>query len=495
MSSSIFQFLFVLWLALSIIIGIIATRRTKELEDYLVAGRNIGPFLYGISMIATALTPAVFVGFAGQLYAFGNSIVYWMILPLGIAFSLSLCVFAPKIRRFGKFTVPDYLASRYDSNVVRVIAAIIIAIFGILYAVQITMGTSVIVSTLFGWSWALSCIVVTAVCFVFTYLSGLVGIIWNSVQFTLVFVLGTLAVAPFVLSKAGSLSTIATNIEANFPGFFSLFGHNPLAVTLPVALSWALIMLTGNSIFNPAALSRHYVVRSEKVPVRASLIAGLAMVAVYIPCFLTFYGGISLYPTLKDPESLYIVLSMKDAPVWAGSIALFGIVASGLSTIGVDYMLTSTSLVNDIYVNIFHRDAPKNKQLTLTRVGIIIAAVIALLISIPRPTMVIQMLLIAASFSLVFAAPITLGIWWKRATKEGAIAGMVAGLIGIVITQVWKMLAPKTFNHWFEPAIVGLILSVGLFVIVSLLTKPTPKQIEVYEQLRTKSREELKTER
>jgi SSS family solute:Na+ symporter len=318
----IVQVLFVLWLVLSVVIGILATRRTKSYEDYLVAGRNIGPFLYGVSMIATAMTPAVFVGFAGQLYAFGNSIVYWMILPLGIAFSLSLCVFAPKIRRFGKFTVSDYLAARYDSNTIRVLSSIIIIIFGILYSVQITMGTAVIVANVFGWSWTVSCIVVTLVSFLFTFLSGLVGIIWNSVQFTIVFAVGTLAVVPFVLSKAGSLPTIVTNIEASLPGFFSLFGHNPKVVILPVAISWAITMLTGNSIFNPAALSRHYVARNEKVPVRASLIAGLSMVAVYIPCFLTLYGGISLYPTLKDPESLYIMLCLKDVPVWAGSIAL-----------------------------------------------------------------------------------------------------------------------------------------------------------------------------
>lgn len=481
------QITFILWIVISIVIGYFASRRTKKIEQFWVTERNITPAIYGISIVSTALTPVVFVGLAGLMGNYGYGAIYWICIPQLIAFAIMLCIIAPKMRRVNKaVSVSDFLADRYDSDQIRTLTAILVMIFGILYATQIVMGTSVVVTYLFDIPWIASCVVVTIGALVYTVLGGMLGIIWNSVQQWIVFFLGSFIMMPAILSKAGGLQNIVKTISTTKPGFFSLFGPNPQLLTLPVILGFLVTFIFGNVLFNPATLTRHFVTKNEKTPVRASYIVTGSIAFIWVFVILIFLGGMVLYPNPEDLESLFVLLAKNEVAAWSGAIALFGIVATGLSTIGVDYMLFSQSVVNDILVKTYHRDLTSEKQTQLARIWLVIGAVIALVISMFRPALVMIVLQTAAEFSMVFTGPVIGAFWWKRATREATFWSMLVGAIMVVCSHVWQIVSPNTYSPWFGPGLTGFWVSGLLFIIISLVTKPTSHQLEVYEEWRTK---------
>lgn len=175
------------WLGYVIVFGIVALfmaiaiyNRATEAEEFYVAGRRIPAFWNGMAVAADWMSAASFISMAGALYALGYDGLAYIMGWTGGYVLLALLI-APYLRKFGKFTVPDFIAERYESNFARLVALIIAIIISFTYMVGQVAGVGIIMGRLFGVPFEIGIAIGMIVIIATTVLGGMKSITWTQV--------------------------------------------------------------------------------------------------------------------------------------------------------------------------------------------------------------------------------------------------------------------------------------------------------------------------
>ena len=518
-SNTVIGYLFVVFtIGVYALIGIMS--RTMQVSEYYVAGRKVPAFYNGMATGADWMSAASFIGMAGTLYALGYDGLAYILGWTG-GYVLVATLIAPYLRKFGCYTVPDFLAFRFGGNAARMMGIIVLLSCSFTYVVAQIVGTGLIGARLLGMNFEIAVFVGLVGILVCSMLGGMRAVTWTQVAQYIVLIVAYLV--PVVILSAQQFSlplpqltygqvlqeiaareqsmvaqglATAAQIKPHVQPFLNLSPLNYFGLILCLMVGTASL---------PHVLMRYFTtpsVREARISVAWSLLfifilyftapayAAFAKNEVFnnvigqtllsLPSWVYSYGNVGLVKVCGvDATTLEAIrAACAKAVNFTGDMATFthqlrfadlridndaivistpeiaglpyvvaGLVAAGglaaaLSTADGLLLAIANALSHDIYYKMIDQQAATARRLVVARVLLVLVALIAAYTASKRPADIVAM--VAWAFSLaaggLFPA-LVLGIWWKRTTSAGAVAGMFAGfgitLLYLVVSRYY----------------------------------------------------------
>jgi cation/acetate symporter len=516
-------------------IGILS--RTMEISEYYVAGRVVPPVFNGMATGADWMSAASFISMAGGLYLAGYGGLGYVLGWTG-GYVLVAVLLAPYLRKFGQFTVPDFLGVRYEGNTARMCGVIVLFSASFTYIVAQTFGIGIITSRFLGIPFEVAIFVGLLGILVCSMLGGMRAVTWTQVAQYIILIIAYLIPVVWlsVTAYGNPIPELAYGqVLDQIAEYEKKLGiakpHVAAFVDAKGQFSWTefhnfwalvLCLMVGTASL-PHILMRYFTtpnVRDARTSVAWSIFfifllyftapayAAFAKLEVYqnvmgaqisqLPAWVQNWSQVGGLLTIKDANSDgiiqfgefiinqdIIVLSMPEIAglpyVISGLVAAGGL-AAALSTADGLLLAIANALSHDVYYKMINPQASTAKRLIVARILLVGVAIIAAAVAGTRPAGIIQM--VAWAFSLAAAglfAPLVLGIWWKRTTSTGAIVGMLSGfgicLFYLVGTRYFDM--PLWFGiRNISSALFGLPVAFVVTWVVSLMTAPPSKEMQ-----------------
>jgi len=440
---------------------------TRTEEDFLAAGRSIGPWVGGAVLAATQISAGTFVGTLGRNYLTGVSWV-WIWFGVWAGWLTSAIFVAPKLRRFGALTVADYVGKRFASEGARTLAAALIIVTYTIYLTAQFQAIGEIGSAIFGISPLVSMTALLASTAFYTGLGGVRSSSYIEFVQTIIMVTSLLLAVPVVVSHAGGLTALGEYVGSLEPRMTGWWFKGPEIVAFSLAFGLAIAAA-------PYEMTRYYSMR-DVATVRYAI--GISMVAQALigSCVMILGIGMrGLFPFLPSPDQASSVLASTVMSPLLGSLFLIVMVSAIMSNVNSILLVTGGAFAHDLYKRLINPDASERRLIWVNRVSIVVLGVVPFWFASMKladvQAIVVQQAKFIASF---FFVPVVLGLNWRRGTKEGALWSMVAGFFGCV---VWTLTFQRTFAiHRIDAVEVGVAFSAITFVAVSRATQPTPAE-------------------
>ena len=434
---------FGLYILLMLVIGFITVRHMRSLDDFVLGGRRLCPWVAAISERASGESAWFLLGLPGAAYAVGFH-EFWSVIGIGFGIFFSWSLIALGLRRIsgetGALTIPDFLDARFPrgGHSLRALATVIILFFYTSYVGAQLVGAGKILNATFGLDPAHGMILGAAVVVLYTVMGGFLAVAWTDLFQGLLMaaVAVTLPLLGFLQLGADGFTAA---LSAKGPEFLTMSaGQTGRAFVFGVmigGLSW------GFGYFGqPHLLTRYMAIRRPRDIRLGRLIAmSWVLVAYWGAAFIGLVAVGILGPDIADPDQVMPLLAKALVPAWLAGIMISGAIAAMMSTADSQIMVASSSLVEDVYVKIARRGKPAESPGRLVLLGRVAAALIAgfaLWLAFVNQDLIYDMVAYAwAGLGSSFGPVILLAIWWKRLTRGGVIAGMV---VGMVSTICWK---------------------------------------------------------
>ncbi len=242
-------------------------------------------------------------------------------------------------------------------------------------------------------------------------------------------------------------------------------------------LVWGFFQIGGA----PAAVTRFMIPEDDKTLKKALVYSITFQSFIYICAGLVAVAGGVLLPELEQPDLIVPTMVSELLPPLVGGIIVAAILGATMSTIDSTLLLAGSLAVENIYVKLTEREADRSRGLRVARLATLMIGGVALVVAIEPPAAILW--IVTMAFSLMassFTFPFLLGVWWPRATKQGAIAAMIGGFVACVFWYILGYLKYQSFNNWIGgiwPAIFGPAVSLVLMLVVSRLSAPPPAEI------------------
>jgi len=427
--------------------------KVKTTEGYWVAERNIGAVGNGMAIASDWMSAASFMGVAGLLYLKGFFGLGYIIGWTG-GYVLLLTLTASQLRRFGKYTIPEFLGDRYNSHGIRMITAVVTVIIAITYSTAQFKGIALISGWIFGMGYVGSVFFAAGIVLVYMLMSGQKGVTKNQQIQYVVLITGFLLPLFIIFAKFGS--------QIGTPGILPQIEYGTIisqSLTAGAgAHDWGIGYVTPwkNGTFYqffalaftlmvgtaglPHILVRFYTVTDEDVA-RKSVVYGLFFIGILYwssPAYAAL--GQFFNPGGGKAVADVIILS---APERAGLGLFFmgylasGALAAGLSTVAGLMVAGAAAIAHDWYATIFRPDSSEQEKLMAARIFTAVLVCSVIITALKPPALIAQIVAMAFAIagSAIFPA-IVLGVWYGKSNKYGAMAGMLVGLLGAVIAMI-----------------------------------------------------------
>ncbi len=490
--------LLVLFFAVMVGIGFYSRKHATNVDGFVLGGRSVGPWLTAFAYGTSYFSAVVFVGYAGQFgYKYGISATWIGIGNALIGSLLAWIVLGRRTRIMSKHlkakTMPDYFGKRFDSNALRVTAAVISFVFLIPYTASVYNGLSRLFEMAFDVPYTVCVVVMAALTCVYVILGGYMATAINDFVQGIVMLVGIVAVIASVLNGQGGfmqavfkLSEIPSDIPTSMGqqgAFASFFGPDPLNLLGVVILTslgtWGL----------PQMVSKFYAIRDEKAVKTGTVISTLFAIVVSGGCY--FLGG---FARLFDSDAIRNAQGgiVYDAiiPTMLNSLSdiLIGIVivlvlSASMSTLSSLVLTSSSTLTLDFLKGNIIKKMDEKKQLLIMRIFLVFFVVISVVIALDPPTFIAQLMGISwGALAGAFLAPFMYGLYWKGVTKSAVWASFICG-VGITVSNMFFHFIASPINAGAIAMVAGLIVVPVVSLITPKLSKDKVNEIfECYEE-------------
>ncbi len=477
--------MFVAYAALMLYIGFYFYRQNKNTEDYFLGGRSLGPVVSALSAGASDMSGWLLMGLPGALYASGL-IESYIAIGLSIGALLNWSFVAKRLRIYtsviaNSITIPDYFETRFDDDkhILRIVCAIVILIFFTFYVSSGLVGGAKLFEATFGIRYEYALTTGTLIIVTYTFLGGYKAVCWTDLLQGLL-MMGALIVVPAVmLYHLGGFGEAMAVIEEIKPNALSM-GEGIGALSIVSALAWGL-----GYFGQPHILVRFMSIRSTK-DIPAATFVGISWMVISLigACFIGLLGIAYVHKfelTLQDPEKIFIVMSQLLFNPWIAGILLSAILAAIMSTASSQLLVSSSTIAEDFYKRIFNKEASNKTVMNLGRIGVLLVALIAFVISTDKESSVLSIVAYAwAGFGASFGSVMLFSLFWSRMTRIGAILGMITGAVMVVL---WKNYLAELFNFPIYEIVPGFVAASVVIIIASLLTQVRPGTKAAYERM------------
>lgn len=466
-----------------LLIGTIAGRKVKNVDDYYVAGRRAPTILIVGSLVASFLSTGAFLGDTGEVY----SGILMPILIVGVmqgsGYLFGGSLFGRYIRRSEALTISEYYGKRFHSLRLQRLAGITTIVAVVAYMLSAIQGVGTLMNSLTGLDYS-TCVIIAWVSFaVFTIWSGSSGVLLTDTVMFLVFLLAAIVGIPFIVNKAGGWNP-AIQALANSetcPGIISAGGNlsylyktvgENITWAVSYGIVWALVIMV-----SPWQTSRYLMAKDEKTVLKSSVLSSMAVILITTLLYFSAAFVQKINPDLVPSQSM-IWAAMNLMPKLIGVVFLTGILAAGISSASTFLSLIGFSLTNDV---LQLKNNSVKKQLRYSRLGMIAASLLVLALAYFNPPQIFWIMyfggtVIASSWAVVSLA----SIWSKKISELGAFWGMLLGFLGCVVLKTISTVMHITLPVYLDPFWVGMVLS-AIGVVVGSLLRPRT-EIEKLEQ-------------
>ncbi|EJL9318892.1 sodium/proline symporter PutP [Campylobacter coli] len=477
--------MFVAYAALMLYIGFYFYRQNKNTEDYFLGGRSLGPVVSALSAGASDMSGWLLMGLPGALYASGL-IESYIAIGLSIGALLNWSFVAKRLRIYtsviaNSITIPDYFETRFDDDkhILRIVCAIVILIFFTFYVSSGLVGGAKLFEATFGIRYEYALTTGTLIIVAYTFLGGYKAVCWTDLLQGLL-MMGALIVVPAVmLYHLGGFGEAMAVIEEIKPNALSM-GEGIGALSIVSALAWGL-----GYFGQPHILVRFMSIRSTK-DIPAATFVGISWMVISLigACFIGLLGIAYVHKfelTLQDPEKIFIVMSQLLFNPWIAGILLSAILAAIMSTASSQLLVSSSTIAEDFYKRIFNKEASNKTVMNLGRIGVLLVALVAFVISTDKESSILSIVAYAwAGFGASFGSVMLFSLFWSRMTRIGAILGMITGAVMVVL---WKNYLAELFNFPIYEIVPGFVAASAVIIIASLLTQVRPGTKAAYERM------------
>ncbi|WKD60567.1 Sodium/pantothenate symporter [Corynebacterium ciconiae DSM 44920] len=482
------------YLLIMIGFGVWGKRRIATSSDYLVAGRNLGGILYTGTMAAVVLGGAAAVGGVGLGYQYGISGM-WLVISIGIGVGLLCTMFAPIIQRLRIFTVSQMLTLRYGSEITQASSVVMLA-YTLMIAATSTGAYAAVFAVLFGWDRWLAVLVGGSVVLIYATVGGMWSITLADMAQFILMTIGTFGLMlPISLHHAGGWEGLSQRLDAEF---FDIGGMG-LQSIITYFVVYTLGLLIGQDIWQ-----RVFTARTPRIAQIGGLSAGVYCILFGIVGAIIGMGAAVVLPGIEVRDDVYARVALDMLPVGLGGLALTAGVAAMMSTASGGLIAAATVMQSDVMpllrsiaagkrpnhlspIDIAHiadeaaaHTEVAEQDVEFNRRWVLGLGAVVMVIALVVPDVVAALTIAYDILVGGLLVPIVGGLMWKRGTGMGATSAMVAGSVGTMLTMGYlEITAEQRFDGIFanEPIYVGLVLSLVVFVGVSLAGAPTDRAV------------------
>ena len=480
--SAVLPLTIAVYLVAMLALGVAAYRFTDNFKDYILGGRQLGRWVTALSAGASDMSGWLMLGLPGAVYLYGLNQI-WIAIGLVAGALFNWRFIARRLRRYTEaagdaLTLPDYFENRFDdrSRVLRVASAFVILIFFTIYTSAGLVSGAILFEQVFGldYHWALAIGAVSILGY--TAIGGFLGVCWtDTVQGVMMF-FALLIVPAVAMSAMGGLA-LATGsaVDAGPAGVLDVF-HD---VSLVGAIS---LMAWGLGYFGqPHILARFMAIRDERSIPGAQLIGMTWMVLALYGAVATGLAGIGYFAAapLSNPETVFLALSQAlFSPAVAG-VLLAAVLAAVMSTVSSQLLVSSSVIAEDFWKRLFRPRAEAPELLKVGRGSVVLISAAAILLALDRDSTVLSLVAYAwAGFGAAFGPVVILSLFWGRMTRNGALAGMIAGAVTVI---VWKQLSGGIFDLY--EILPGFVAGMATIIAVSLAGRQPPAVVRAAHDL------------
>lgn len=521
MDLMILSIVFIIYFFVVGYVGYLAWKDTKNSEDYMVAGRDTHPYIMALSYGATFISTAAIVGFGGMAGKYGMGLLWLVFLNIFVGVFLAFVVFGKRTRKIGNnlnsLTFPEFLGKRFDSKFIQVFSGVVIFIGMPLYASVVLIGAARFMETVLMMDFNIALLTIVVIVSAYVIFGGIKGVMYtDTLQGTIMFV-GMLILLVFTYVKLGGVveaHTSLTNLAHLVPADVIAVGGTGWTTfpTLNSPLWWTLVstIILGVGVgvlAQPQLNVRYMTVESDRELNRAVLIGGIFILVLTATSYVVgslsnvyFYqtvGKISVDMVGGNIDRIIPLFIKTAMPEWFSYLFMLTLLAAAMSTLSSQFHVQGTSLGRDIYETL--KENNNKSSIPLTRFSILIAVILALILAFLLPGSIIAQgtALFFGICAAAFLAIYICALFWKRTTKEGAIAGLVSGTLTSIFwlffvyksTAVGLGICKFIFGKsmlintlpWYsiDPLIIAVPISFLFTIVVSLMTeKPEQEFID-----------------
>jgi len=472
-----------IFFGIMIAVGLYSRKHATNVNDFVLGGRTVGPWLTAFAYGTSYFSAVIFVGYAGQFgYKYGLSATWIGIGNAIIGSLLAWVILGRRTRVMTKHlsaaTMPDYFGKRYDSNALRIGASAIAFIFLIPYTASVYNGLSRLFGMAFNIPYAACVIAMAALTGVYVVLGGYMATAINDFIQGIIMLFGIVAVIVAVLNGQGGFYEAVmklSEIESDVPltmgqkgVFASFFGPdlpNLIGVVILTSLgTWGL----------PQMVHKFYAIKDEKSIKSGTIISTFFAIIVAGGCY--YLGG---YARLFDTPAIYaedgsiiydaIVPSMLSTlPDILVGVVIVLVLSASMSTLSSLVLTSSSTLTLDLIKDNVIKDMDEKKQLLCMRILLVFFIAISVIIAMDPPTFIAQLMGISwGALAGAFLAPFLYGLYWKGVTKASVWASFIVG-VGITVANMF-------FKFIASPINAGAIAMIAGLIVVPVVSWLTPK--------------------
>lgn len=476
-NNTIVGWTFVAYIGVMLLIGWIAYQRTQNLADYILGGRNLGPWTSALSASASDMSGWLLLGLPGAAYASGLS-AGWIAIGLLLGTWMNWLFMAPRLRVYSfkannSLTLPEFLEQRFrdKTNMLRVVSALFILLFFLFYTSSGLVAAGKLFETVFELDYKIAVILGTLAVMSYTMFGGFLAVSWTDLLQGLMMA-ATLAIVPlWAMGELGGVGATFNSISELNPNLLTWFsdaeGKALSIMGIISAVAWGL-----GYFGQPHILARFAAIKSHKHIPAARRIAviwsGLTLVCAML---IGLIGTVFIKGDLGDGETIFMLMvNALFHPLIAG-ILLAAILAAVMSTADSQLLVSSSALTEDFYRSLFRKEASQKELVRVGRFAVILIALAAMLLALSEDSSVLDLVSYAwAGFGGTFGPVLLLALFWKRSTALGAMAGIVVG--GVTVVS-WANMSGGIFDLY--EIVPGFILA-GIAMVVMSLLSPEPSE-------------------
>ncbi|WP_121741599.1 sodium:solute symporter family protein [Natronorubrum halophilum] len=461
------------YLLLALAVGLVAYRLTdRTAEDFYLASRTLGTVVLLFTTFATLLSAFTF--FAGPDIAYEQGPEWILVMGLmdGIIFAILWYVIGYKQwllgRQYSYVTLGEMLGDRFASRRLRGLVAGISLLYLFPYVMlqQVGAGTALEALTEGAVPYAVGAGLITAFMILYVVVAGMRGIAWTDTLQGAFMLVTTWIALLWVLAAVGGPGAATSALERETAGHLALGGG---LYTPQWMLSTAITIGFGVAMF-PQVNQRFFAAGSKTVLKRSFVLWPILCVLLFVPSFMLGAWAAGLEVAIPEGENVLPVILAEYTPVWFAALVIAGAMAAMMSSSDSMLLSGSSYFTRDLYRPFVDRDLTERREDLLARIGVVVFATASFGASLINPATLFELGDAAFSGFAQLALPVLVALYWRRTTRAGITAGIVAGQL-FYLSSLFLAVVPDTYAGW-TAGIVGMGVSLVVTVGVSLVTTP-----------------------
>ena len=472
------------YLAFLLTVGVYFYRKTENLESYLLAGRGLGSWVTALSAQASDMSGWLLMGLPGAVYL-GGMKESWIAIGLLVGTILNWLLVSARLRVYTEktraMTLSTFFEERFrdPTGLVRIISSVITLFFFTIYASSGLAASGKLFESMFQIDYLLATVIGAAVIILYTLLGGFAAVCWTDlVQGSLMFL--AIIVVPLMGYVGGAGAAEGPTLAQKG------LSMNPLVDGGKTISLWAIISTAawGLGYFGqPHILARFMGIRSISEIPKSITIATVWVTISLAGAVAVGLVAIPIYPELGAPdhEKVFIYIIRDLFNPWVSGVLLAAILSAIMSTIDSQLLVSSSTLIEDIYRRVIRRDAGEKELMLVGRICVLAVSVVAFLLALDPESTVLGLVAYAwGGFGAAFGPLVLMALFSRRTTWKAALGGMVAGTVVLVL---WKQLGYGKTMYEIVPGFVVNLVTILLLDRVFRQRDPAiDRQFEEVEQ-------------